>query len=95
MPNRNHCTYQAALRAQARVAAAREELTAEEPMHRYTHPIPLSCSTSCSGCGCGEQCQTLTQILEQLQTQSQLQADLLEAVKGLTSLLLARTAPGG
>lgn len=100
MPKRdNRNTYQAALRAQAKVAAARQELNtprqapAEEPMHRYPHPIPLPCSCPCPDREQDRQCRYLTQVLEELQSQSQLLADLTQAVNGLTAALLASRSP--
>ena len=100
MPKRdNRNTYQAALRAQAKVAAARQELNmarqgpAEEPMHRYPHPIPRPCSCPCPDREQDRQCRYLTQVLEELQSQSQLLADLTQAVNGLTAALLASRSP--
>lgn len=88
-------TYQAALQAQAKVHAARQELNtvrqvpAEEPMHRYSHPIPLPCACPCQDREQDRQCRCLTQVLEELQTQSQLLVGLTEAVNRLTAALLA------
>jgi len=100
MPKRdNRNTYQAALRAQAKVAAARQELNtprqapAEEPMRRYPHPIPLPCACPCPDREQDRQCRCLTQVLEELQTQSQLLVGLTEAVNGLTAALLASHKP--
>ena len=100
MPKRdNRNTYQAALRAQAKVAAARQELNmvrqgpAEEPMHRYPHPNPLPCACPCPDRELDRQCRCLTQVLEELQTQSQLLVGLTEAVNGLTAALLASHKP--
>ena len=89
-------TYQTAQEAHVKVMAARQALLAEEePMHRYPHPIPMPMP-------CPEpdreqllQCQTLTQILEQLQTQSQLLEDLNESLNGLAAALLSKQGPAG
>ena len=41
MPRRNNRTYRSPAAAHSKVVAARRELLAEEePMHRYPHPIP-------------------------------------------------------
>lgn len=92
MPKRDNRTYQTALRAQAKIAAAQQAL-AEEPMHRYPHPIPMSSPCPEPDPDQTLQGQTLTRILEELQGQSQLLVDLTEAVKGLTAALLACQRP--
>ena len=100
MPRRdNQNTYQTALRAQAKIHAARQELgtprqtPAEEPMRRYSHPIPMPCACPCPDREQDRQCRCLTQVLEELQTQSQLLTDLGEAVRALTAALLAGHSP--
>ena len=95
MPNRDNRTYKAALRAQAKVTAARQELMVEEPMHRYPHPIPMPMQSPEPDREKLRQCQTLTQILEQLQTQSQLLVDLNESLNGLAAALLSKQGPAG
>lgn len=101
MAKRYSRTYRSAAQAQAKVAAAREELlaggstTVEEPMHRYSNPIPRVTSiqeVAASTCSCGEDTPAaMTQVLEQLSCQSQLLVDLLGAVNSLTAAMLARS----
>lgn len=86
MPNRDEQAERAALRDSAKVLAAAEELK-EEPMRRWSHPIPLPGTREGLA---REDSQALTAALEQLQAQSQLLVDLLEAVNGLTAAVLAR-----
>lgn len=100
MPRRdNQNTYQTALRAQAKIHAARQELgtprqtPAKEPMRRYSHPIPMPCTCPCPDREQDRQCRCLTQVLEELQAQSQLLVGLTEAVNGLTAALLASHKP--
>ncbi len=88
MARRTSRTYQTAAQAQAKVQAAQRELLAEEPMHRYSHPIPQP-SPVCSVSG-GDQALAWTQVLEQLSCQNQLLVDLLGAVNSLTAALLCR-----
>lgn len=99
MARRHSRTYRTAAQAQAKVAAARQELLAaalaagEEPMHRYPHPIPqsLPIPEETGARSAREDAQAaMTQVLEQLSCQSQLLVDLLGAVNSLTAALLAR-----
>lgn len=99
MARRFSRTYRAAAQAQAKVAAAREELlaeasAAEEPMHRYSHSIPQASSVqevAAPACSRGEDTPAaMTQALEQLSCQSQLLVDLLGAVNSLTAAVLAQ-----
>ena len=71
-------------------AAARQALlAAEEPIHRYSHPIPQA--ASCAAAPVFEPAgEVSTQVLEQLACQSQLLVDLLGAVNSLTAALLCR-----
>ncbi len=83
-------TYQTAQEAHNKVMAARQALlTAEEPIHRYSHPIPQA--ASCAAAPVFEPAgEVSTQVLEQLACQSQLLVDLLGAVNSLTAALLCR-----
>lgn len=102
MAKRYSRTYRSAAQAHAKVTAARQELLAaasapaEEPMHRYSHPIPQASSVSipaeaASPRARGEDTSAaMTQVLEQLSCQSQLLVDLLGAVNSLTAALLAQ-----
>ena len=100
-PRQRNRTYQTtAAAARAKVLAARQALAdelettpEEEPMHRYPHPIPLPCACPCPDREQDRQCRYLTQVLEELQSQSQLLADLTQAVNGLTAALLASRSP--
>jgi len=96
-------TYRSAAQAHAKVTAARQELLSadsvapaavEEPMHRYSHPIPLAASameTAAPACSRPEDAPAaMTQVLEQLQCQSQLLVDLLGAVNSLTAAVLCQ-----
>lgn len=104
MARRINRTYRPAAVAAAhtRVIAARQELLSaqqvppspeEEPMHRYSHPIPRAVlqvpSVPAAGATGGDSA-TATQVLEQLSCQSQLLVDLLGAVNSLTAALLAQ-----
>lgn len=100
MARRYSRTYRSAAQAQAKVAAAREELLSasavEEPMHRYSHSIPLAtqaAETAAPACSRGEDTSAaaMTQALEQLSCQSQLLVDLLGAVNSLTAAVLAQS----
>ena len=100
MVKRSDRTYRSAAQAPAKVTAARQELLAasaqasrEEPMHRYSHPIPSSApvgiptpAVSLSS----DSPAAMTQILEQLSCQSQLLVDLLGAVNSLTAAVLCQ-----
>jgi len=76
-------------RAQDKVRQARLALAAdqEEPMRRYVFPVARPMPERCPS---GEVSPTLTQILEQLQSQNQLLMDLLGAVNALTAAVLCR-----
>ena len=94
--NRNRNTYraQSARSLTPCAAVSLQDLTAEEePMRRYPHPIPLPCACPCPDREQDRQCRCLTQVLEELQTQSQLLVGLTEAVNGLTAALLASHKP--
>ena len=90
---RNSRTYRPAAPLHPRVLAARRELLAEEePIHRYPHPIPQPRSAAVSPAAASEPTsQAMTQVLEQLSCQSQLLVDLLGAVNALTATLLCQT----
>lgn len=93
MARRYNRTYRSVAQAHAKVTAARQELlTEEEPMHRYSHPIPqASPAAAVSVCPCGQdEAAAMTQILEQLSCQNQLLVDLLGAVNSLTAALLCQ-----
>lgn len=97
MARRYSRTYRSAAQAHAKVTAARQELlstTAEEPMHRYPHPIPQPSpvrEAAAPACSCGEDTPAaMTQALEQLSCQSQLLVDLLGAVNSLTAAVLCQ-----
>ena len=107
MARRSNRTYRSAAQAHAKVTAARQELLAasaaaaeEEPMHRYSHTIPLAASVTETAVPAGpsrEELSTpaaMTQVLEQLSCQSQLLVDLLGAVNSLTAALLAQSGRG-
>ena len=95
MAKRNSSTYRAAAQAHSKVMAAHRELTAqraqaaqaEEPMHRWPHPIPTAAAPAPA-----EEAPTTvtTQILEQLACQSQLLVDLLGAVNALTAAVICQ-----
>lgn len=101
MVKRSDRTYRSAAQAHAKVTAARQELLAasaqaprEEPMHRYSHPIPPSASVPLSTPAAPLSPETpaaMTQILEQLSCQSQLLVDLLGAVNSLTAAVLCQS----
>lgn len=109
MARRYSRTYRSAAQAHAKVVAARQELlsaaapTGEEPMHRYSHPIPQSAPAAAS---VTESVSTravreekpssaaMTQVLEQLSCQSQLLVDLLGAVNSLTAAVLCQNGKG-
>ena len=98
MVKRSSRTYRSAAQAHAKVQAAQQELLAsvaaaavEEPMHRYSHPIPQPRSAAVSPAAASEPTsQVMTQILEQLSCQSQLLVDLLGAVNSLTAAVLCQ-----
>lgn len=106
MARRYSRTYRSAAQAHAKVTAARQELlsasaaasTAEEPMHRYSHSIPLAAQTTEAAvptCSRGEDpSAAMTQVLEQLSCQSQLLVDLLGAVNSLTAAVLCQNGKG-
>ncbi len=90
---RNSRTYRSAEAARAKVLSAQEELVGrEEPMRRWPHAIPVST------CPAQVQAQSpeadaspaMTQVLEQMQCQSQLLVDLLGAVNSLTAAVLCQ-----
>lgn len=81
-------TSRAAAAQEAKVLAAQQALTQEEPMHRYPHPIP-TCSTPTAASGSAASAD-LDRILEQLSCQSQLLVDLLGAVNSLTAATLSQ-----
>lgn len=76
-----------AAEAQAKVLAAQQDLSQEEPMRRYPHPI--SVCTAASGSAASADLD-LDRILEQLSCQSQLLVDLLGAVNALTAATLSQ-----
>ena len=96
MARRNSSTYRSAAQAHSKVMAAQRELTArqpraatpaeEEPMHRWTHIIPMAAEIPVEDA----ESPTATQILEQLSCQSQLLVDLLGAVNALTAAVLCQ-----
>lgn len=102
MARRYSRTYRSAAQAHAKVTAARQELLAEagvpreEPMHRYSHPIPTPARPSLREPAApvlpdpepGPA--AMTQAREQLSCQSQLLVDLLGAVNSLTAAVLAQ-----
>lgn len=100
MEKRFSRTYRSAAQAHAKVTAARQELLAaasaaprEEPMHRYSHPIPPSAPAPVPAPATPLPADTpaaMTQILEQLSCQSQLLVDLLGAVNSLTAAVLCQ-----
>lgn len=100
MARRYSRTYRSAAQAHAKVTAARQELlsaapaAAEEPMHRYPHPIPQAAparEAAAPARSCGEDSPAaMTQVLEQLSCQSQLLVDLLGAVNSLTAAVLCQ-----
>ena len=93
MPRRNNRTYRSPAAAHSKVVAARRELLAEEePMHRYPHPIPQTTATAAPELSpAGDMPAAMTQALEQLSCQSQLLVDLLGAVNSLTAAILCQT----
>ena len=101
MARRYSRTYRSAAQAHAKVTAARQELlaapaaAAEEPMHRYSHPIPHSSPIPAAVTPPAaplppDSPAAMTQILEQLSCQSQLLVDLLGAVNSLTAAVLCQ-----
>ncbi len=106
MARRYSRTYRSAAQAHAKVTAARQELLSasaaapaptpvpEEPMHRYSHSIPLAAqaveTVTPTRSGGEDSSAAMTQVLEQLSCQSQLLVDLLGAVNSLTAALLAQ-----
>lgn len=90
----NSRTYRTAAAAHSKVIAARRELlTEEEPMHRYPHPIPEPAAPAASVAVADPgSSQAMTQVLEQLSCQSQLLVDLLGAVNSLTAALLCQNS---
>ena len=93
MPAKRNCrTYRNAAPAQE-VPVLRVKLPAEEPIRRYPHPIPQSVSPSAAETVpilTGDTSAAMTQILEQLNLQSQLLVDLLSAINALTTATLAQ-----
>ncbi len=103
MVKRSSRTYRSAAQAHAKVQAAQQELLAataaaaarEEPMHRYSHPIPHSSPIPAAVTPPAaplppDSPAAMTQILEQLSCQSQLLVDLLGAVNSLTAAVLCQ-----
>lgn len=94
-------TYRDPQAAQAKLLAAREELTArsaareeltarEEPMRRWSHPIPVSAPAAAPRPEERESADAMTQVLEKLQYQNQVLTDLLGAVNSLTAAVLCQ-----
>lgn len=108
MARRYSRTYRSAAQAHAKVTAARQELLSassaapaptpvpapEEPMHRYSHSIPLAAqaveTVTPVRSGGEDTSAAMTQVLEQLSCQSQLLVDLLGAVNSLTAAVLCQ-----
>ena len=90
MVKRSSRTYRSAAQAHAKVQAAQQE-----PMHRYSHPIPHSSPIPAAVTPPAaplppDSPAAMTQILEQLSCQSQLLVDLLGAVNSLTAAVLCQ-----
>ena len=97
MARRMNRTYRpaAVAAAHSRVMAAKQELLCaeEEPMHRYSHPIPqaaVPAQPAGADCPAAGDPAAVPQILEQLACQSQLLVDLLGAVNSLTAAVLCQ-----
>ena len=95
MAKQNSRTYRSTAAANhAKVMAARATMETqaapeprEEPMRRYTHPIPTA---TCAAAGCCRDSVELTPVIEQLQYQNQLLVDILGAVNSLTAAVLCQ-----
>lgn len=89
MPAKRTCrTY----RNSGPVRSAVPVVPVEEPIHRYPHPIPQAVPEAAETTPIltGDAFATLTQVLEQLNLQSQLLVDLLASINALTAATLAQ-----
>ena len=70
-------------------AASSADLEQEEPMKRYSHPIPLSANSCEQEPGWSDVQAALDRILENMANQNQILVDLLGAVNSLTAAVLS------
>ena len=96
MPAKRNCrTYRNTASAQ-KPPVFQGNLLTEEPIRRYPHPIPQAVHAAetapvvLTGDASAALAPTMTQVLEQLELQSQLLVDLLAAINALTAATLAQ-----